>query len=116
MPIGRVALVCLLLLAGCRRAQETVLGKAPTDDPRTILSVRTGAPGAQVTIRGEMVEKCPVAGCWFRVHDSTGTIKVDTKSAGFVVVNVPLASTVTVAGILVTVGDEVMVEAAGLRY
>lgn len=63
-----------------------------------------------------MVEKCPTAGCWFRLRDRTGTIKVDTKSAGFVVVNVPLQSQVTVAGKVVPDGDDVMIEATGVRY
>lgn len=63
-----------------------------------------------------MFEKCPVAGCWFRLRDRTGTIKVDTKAAGFVVVKVPLATTVTVSGKVVADGDEVMIEAAGVRY
>ena len=63
-----------------------------------------------------MVEKCPVAGCWLKVQDQSGTIMVDTKLAGFVVVNVPLESKVTVAGKIVTEGDEVLIEASGLRY
>jgi uncharacterized protein YdeI (BOF family) len=63
-----------------------------------------------------MVEKCPIAGCWLRLQDSTGTIKVDTKSAGFVVVNVPLETKITISGRIVNEGDEVLVEASGLRY
>jgi uncharacterized protein YdeI (BOF family) len=69
-----------------------------------------------VTVRGVMIEKCPVAGCWFRLRDSTGVIKVDTKSARFAVVNVPLESQMTVAGKAVAEGDEVMIEATGIRY
>jgi len=63
-----------------------------------------------------MIEKCPIAGCWFRLRDNTGVIKVDTKSAGFVVVNVPLESRVTVAGKVIINGDDVMLEATGIRY
>ena len=63
-----------------------------------------------------MIEKCPIAGCWFRLRDQTGVIKVDTKSAGFVVVDVPLERQVTVAGKVVADGDDVMVEATGIRY
>ena len=63
-----------------------------------------------------MIEKCPVAGCWFRLRDATGVILVDTKSAGFVVVNVPLESPMTVAGKAVAQGDAVMLEATGVRY
>jgi len=63
-----------------------------------------------------MFEKCPVAGCWLRVRDETGTIKVDTKSAGFVVVDVPLNSKVTVMGKVINEGGEVSLEAEGLQY
>jgi len=50
------------------------------------------------------------------VRDETGTIKVDTKSAGFVVVDVPLDTKVTVMGKIVTEGNEVSLEAEGLQY
>ncbi len=63
-----------------------------------------------------MVEKCPVAGCWFKLQDNTGTIRVDTKAAGFVVVKVPLESKITVSGKIVTEGDETLLEASGVRY
>jgi uncharacterized protein YdeI (BOF family) len=87
------------------------LGKAPAGDPSTILAVTAGDTAPQVTVSGIMIEKCPVAGCWFRLRDSTGVIKVDTKPAGFVVVSVPLESTVTVAGKVVAEGDEVVIAA-----
>ena len=111
-----VLLACVGLATGCHKPSGTVLGKAPKGQPRTILAVRSGDTPPQVTIGGVMVEKCPVAGCWFRLHDSTGTIKVDTKSAGFVVVDVPLQSQVTVTGRIVADGSDVMLEATGLRY
>jgi uncharacterized protein YdeI (BOF family) len=63
-----------------------------------------------------MIEKCPTAGCWFRLRDGTGVIKVDTKSAGFVVVNVPVDQKMTVAGKVVADGDEVVVEATGISF
>ena len=63
-----------------------------------------------------MIEKCPVAGCWFRLRDVSGSIKVDTKLAGFVVVNVPLETKMTVAGKIVAEGDDVAIEATGIRY
>ena len=63
-----------------------------------------------------MFEKCPTAGCWFRMRDGTGVIKVDTKAAGFVVVNVPLESKVTVAGKVTADGNDVQIEATGVRY
>ena len=116
MRIAGAALTCLLLAAGCHKPQGTVLGKTPKGELQTILGVRAGDTPTQVTVSGVMIEKCPVAGCWFRLRDSTGVIKVDTKPAGFVVVNVPLESRVTVAGKVVAEGDDVVIEATGVRY
>lgn len=106
----------LVLLCACGSEKAVILGKRPAGDPRTIIAARGGDTPSQVAFKGTIIEKCPVAGCWFYLQDETGVIKVDTKSAGFVVVNVPLQSTVTVAGKLVTDGDEVRLEATGLRY
>ena len=101
---------------GCHRQQGTVLGKEPKGEARTILSVRAGDTSPQVTITGIMIEKCPVAGCWFRVQDRTGIMKVDTKSAGFAVATIPLETKVTVAGRVVPDGNDSIIEATGLKY
>jgi uncharacterized protein YdeI (BOF family) len=116
MRRARVLLIALLLASGCHKPQGTVLGKAPAGEPRTILSVKAGDTPPQVTLSGVMIEKCPVAGCWFRLRDRTGIIKVDTKLAGFVVVDLPLETKMTVAGKVVADGSEVAIEATGLRY
>lgn len=116
MRLVYAPLICLLLAAGCQQPQGIVLGEVPRGETRAILSVKAGDPPPQVTVSGVMMEKCPVAGCWFRLRDKTGVIKVDTKSAGFVVVNVPLETPVTVAGKAVAAGDEVVIEATGVRY
>ncbi len=105
-----------MLVMGCSHSKGKVLGKTPSGEVKTILAVRAGDTSPQVTLTGSMVEKCPVAGCWFRLSDGTGTIRVDTKSAGFVVVDVPLESKMVVAGKIVESGDEVLIEATGLRY
>jgi uncharacterized protein YdeI (BOF family) len=112
-------LICLLLAAvaaGCHKPTGKVLGKAPETEPRTILAVKAGDTPPQVTLTGVMIEKCPIAGCWFKLRDDTGTIKVDTKSAGFVVVNVPLRTQLTVSGRIVTDGNETSLAATGVRY
>ncbi len=107
----------LLLAAGCHRSPSGhILGKAPAGTPRPVLSVRAGDTPVHVVMTGKMIEKCPQAGCWFYLKDDTGVIKVDTKSAGFVVVNVPLQTELTVAGKVSQEGNEVIVEATGLRY
>ncbi len=63
-----------------------------------------------------MIEKCPVAGCWFVVQDGSGRIKVDTKNAGFVVVDVPLQVSLLIAGRVTTNGGERFIDATGVRY
>ena len=108
--------IYLLLALGCQKPQGTILGKAPTGELRTVLSVNAGETPPEVTLNGVMIEKCPVAGCWFRLRDRTGVIKVDTKPAGFVVVKVPLETTVTVAGKVAMDGDQIVIEATGIRY
>jgi uncharacterized protein YdeI (BOF family) len=116
MRAAWVVPVCFLLAVACQKRHDAVLGKPPKGEPHSILSVQAGTTPPQVTVSGTMIEKCPVAGCWFRLRDSTGVIKVDTKSAGFVVVNVPLESRVTVAGKVVAEGDDVVIEATGVRF
>ena len=110
------ALICLLLVSGCGKPKGTVLGKEPRGAAQTVLSIRAGTTPSQFTLTGVMIEKCPTAGCWFRLRDSTGVIKVDTKSAGFVVVDVPLETKIIVSGKVVADGNDVQIEATGIRY
>jgi uncharacterized protein YdeI (BOF family) len=102
------------VLAGCSERAPRNLGAAFEGRP---VPIREAAAGADsVLIAGAMTEKCPVAGCWFMLEDESGTIKVDTKNAGFVVVDVPLKSKMIVSGKVVTNGSERLLEATGLRY
>jgi uncharacterized protein YdeI (BOF family) len=116
MQVSRWLILALALLtfAGCAQTQPAVLGTRPSDStPTRIASLKkTSAPQ---TIQGTMIDKCPVAGCWFHVKDGSGVIKVDTKNAGFVVTNVPLNSHVTVTGI-VHGGDDDFLAATGMSY
>jgi len=106
----------LLLSVGCSKRDALVLGQAPTGEVQTVNAMKAVGPGTRVVLNGVMIEKCPVAGCWFRLRDNTGTIKVDTRSAGFVVASLPVNSRLTVSGKLVTDGDDVAIEALGIRY
>lgn len=81
-----------------------------------IAGARKADSGASLVVAGEMVEKCPVAGCWFEVRDGSGTLRVDTKNAGFVVLDVPLHSRITVVGRMQRSGGEPQLEATGVRY
>jgi uncharacterized protein YdeI (BOF family) len=113
-----MALILAVLAAGCARPDAAIRGAAPEGAPRLIAAAKSAALETPVTIQGQMIEKCPVAGCWFILRDKTGTIKVDTKTAGFVVLDVPLQTRMTVGGRVVREGDGStrMIEAAGLRY
>jgi uncharacterized protein YdeI (BOF family) len=111
-----VLLAMVPLVCACSRPSGIVLGKVPKDALRTVIAVRAGETPPHVVLQGTLVEKCPAAGCWFYLQDATGVIKVDTKAAGFVVVNVPLQTQVTVAGNVVAEGEDVHLEGTGLRY
>ncbi len=103
-----------MLLAGCHAAAPTVLGTAPaTGDVVTVVQAARLTTNAPVTLQGEMIEKCPVAGCWFKLRDQTGVMRVDTKAAGFVVSDVPLHAQLRVQGRADAAGG---VNATGVRY
>lgn len=104
-----------LLLTGCAQKPSNVLGVAPASQTNTEVKQLAAKNGSVVTIQGEMVEKCPVAGCWFMLRDKTGTVRVDTKQAGFVVSEVPLHTQMTVSGTVAS-SPEVGVKASGVRY
>lgn len=111
-----ITLAGTVLCVGCGKSKGKVLGQSPAGPPKTILAVRAGDTPPKVVLQGRLVEKCPVAGCWFRVQDETGIIKVGTKTAGFVVTEIPLETVVTVAGKVTAEGDEPVIEATGLRF
>jgi uncharacterized protein YdeI (BOF family) len=104
----------VFLCGGCS-SPTTKLGQEPVG-ASVQTSTREARPSQVVSLSGVMVEKCPTSGCWFRLRDETGTIRVDTRGAGFVVTNVPLQSHVTVMGKVIKRGDEKSVLASGLQY
>ena len=112
------------LLAGCGQKQELIRGAAPTGNivtvhdvtqPSALKATKARQNIGSFVLRGEMIEKCPIAGCWFKLRDATGVIKVDTKAAGFVVSDIPLHTQMTVQGRIVSSTDT-EVAAAGIRY
>lgn len=108
-------LILLLLLMGATACNDgKVKGKAPKGNVKTILAIRAGETASHVVIEGTIVDKCPTAGCWFKVQDSSGTIMVDTKAAGFVVTDVPLQKKVKVAGKVHHEQNDASLEATGL--
>ena len=79
-------------------------------------AVREAKPGAPLTVRGTLVDKCPMSGCWFHLRDGRTVLRVEAKTAGFTVADVPLQSDVTVSGVVKRGGGEVVLEARSLRY
>ena len=95
-------------------AAPAVLGTAPADTPVvTVAQAGRLTSATPVALQGEMIEKCPVAGCWFKLRDQTGVVRVDTKAAGFVVTDVPLHTQMRVQGRADAQGG---VAATGIRY
>ena len=105
-----------VLAASCSVRSPQNLGTMVDSQVVPIVSVPREQVGSTVAVRGKMTQKCPVAGCWFMLQDGTGTIKVDTKNAGFAVVSLSLNSTLTVAGRVMTNGTERFIDAVGARY
>jgi len=101
---------------GCSSAAPHTLG-TPVGSltPVAVRSLPSQKAAAPVVVEGEMIEKCPVAGCWFVLRDKTGVVRVDTKGGGFVVSEVPLHARVIVAG-AVTPGAQPGIAATGVRY
>jgi uncharacterized protein YdeI (BOF family) len=104
------------VVAGCSPRGPQLLGTSFEGNTVPIAAALETNGSAALVVQGDMTEKCPVAGCWFILQDPSGQLKVDTKNAGFVVVNVPLKSRVTVAGRVTTNGSERLMEATGLRF
>src|SRR5580704_10809621 len=111
-----IAVAAIVLFSGCGGQTAKVLGASPEASPTaTVKQIAQVSSGKSVTLRGEMTEKCPVAGCWFMLKDKTGIVRVDTKASGFVVSDVPLHSTLTVTGTVVA-GTQPGLAASGVRY
>ncbi len=96
--------------------QPAERGKAP--DPQRIESVSAALSrpnGTEVTLAGELVEKCPSEGCWFVLKDSTGKTTVDIEEAGFRVLDVAPGKRMTVRGSVIRRGERTLLVGAGLR-
>jgi uncharacterized protein YdeI (BOF family) len=111
-----VIITAVAWLTGCSLHNETRLGAAIDGQPTTVAQLQKASVDSPVVLVGTMTRKCPVAGCWFTLHDETGDIHVDTKNAGFVVVDVPLNSRLTVIGRVTSNGASSSIDATGLRY
>jgi uncharacterized protein YdeI (BOF family) len=108
--------IALSIAGGCSNSARHIKGKAPDGEVRSLSSVRLARHGEQVTVRGSLQDKCPVAGCWFHLNDGKARLRVDTKAAGFTITDVPLRTAITVQGRVIKSGSEVSLDATGLQY
>ena len=104
-----------VVITGCGSQKVETLGKPALENASVERISGLAIPDKPTVIRGKMIEKCPMAGCWFNLKDGSGVIKVDTKDAGFVVTEVPLNTEVTVYGSLAKSGEK-RIMATGIRY
>ena len=105
-------LLALLGLIGCATPGKRLLGSELAASPVVVASLKSAT--APFSLSGTMVEKCPTAGCWLRLKDATGIVKVDLKAAGFTVTDVPKNAAIQVFGRYDKKTGEV--EATGLRW
>lgn len=111
-----IVLPLYIIVVGCGQKTEQTMGARPATEKIVAVKELAAAPKSQkVTVQGAMIEKCPVAGCWFVLRDKTGVVRVDTKAAGFVVTEIPLNTPLTVSG-TVTAGSQPGLAASGLSY
>ncbi len=109
-----ILLICSLV--GCGKSANRIMGKSPGNGTILTVAALKTAPKSQSTlVSGEMIEKCPVAGCWFELRDKSGVVHVDTKAAGFVVSTIPLHTKMTVAGKVIP-GSPPSLAATGIQY
>lgn len=104
----------LVIAGGCKTQSKTMLGQPFAAGSVTSVQALRPSP-TPVIIQGTMIEKCPISGCWFKLQDHSGIVKVDTKNAGFVAADVPTGAEVTVSGTY-RVAPEQQFEATGMRY
>ncbi|MEP6756237.1 MAG: hypothetical protein ABJA67_12105 [Chthonomonadales bacterium] len=100
---------------GCGNPRTSTMGSPPAESASITTVSHLTKTDAGTVVKGKMIEKCPVAGCWFMLKDSTGVIKVDTKNAGFVVTEIPVNTEITVIG-KPDLGDEKKIVASGIRF
>lgn len=107
----------VLALVGCAQPTVTLLGNDPgTAAPLSVHGALSQKANSSVVVRGTLIEKCPTAGCWFRLKDDTGVVRVDLKETGFTVTDVPLGTTITVLGKVQRETGDTQLNALGLRY
>lgn len=112
-----LAALVVLVLVGCAQPTPTLLGTDPgTAQPIPVQGLLSEKHTTSLVVKGTLIEKCPTAGCWFRLKDDTGVVRVDLKETGFTVTDVPLGTTITVLGKVQRETGDTQLNALGLRY
>lgn len=112
-PKKALGALLALLLIGCSKSGERVLGAESAVAPIALVSTLKTATGP-VTLAGTMIDKCPTAACWFHLKDASGIVKIDVALAGFTVSEIPDGAALRVFGSYNK--DTGAVEATGLRW
>ncbi len=110
-----LCLIVAMLNAGCHKSEVKTMGAPLASVPLLNVKEIKASKGKTVLVKGTMIEKCPVAGCWFKLQDKSGIVKIDAKAAGFVVTEIPLNTEITASGKVVD-GENPTVLATGIRY
>lgn len=104
-----------IFAAGCHHAAPKTMGAPLASASFITVKEIKASKGKTVLIKGTMVEKCPVSGCWFKLKDGGGIVKIDAKAAGFVVTEIPLHTEITASGKVID-ADNPTILATGIRY
>ena len=103
-----------IVMAGCSSNQSKQIGSPASNVSIVSISNLVSNKGT-VRIKGKMIDKCPTAACWLHVKDSSGSIKVDLKAAGFTATDIPVNREITVTGSYVG-GDDKHFDGIGIVY
>jgi len=116
-------------VAGCQSQNEslpkaqsqsadtsTTTSVVPDGNEKSISSLTETLIDKTVTVRGEIVQQCPVVGCWMRVKDDTGELFVDLKPGSLELSEKKVGQQVHVSGRLVMQAGELQLEAEHLEF
>jgi uncharacterized protein YdeI (BOF family) len=117
----------VFFLAGCNRGDEKggsdasapgnlgqpVKGDVPTVCTDCLMEEKFGQT---VAIEGEIVQQCPVSGCWFRMKDDAGEVFVDLAPAKLRLTEKREGQHAKVTGRVVKLGGQFRLEAQHVEF
>ena len=86
MKMKRLALICLVVAAGCATAQRFgAASGAAGPDLSLEQALAPANVGKTIAIRGTVAEVCQMEGCWMVLTDGRRSVRTTFKDHGFVV-------------------------------